>query len=52
MKVTFQISTDEHGLTATVSADGAQHPDLLDELSRRCVRLFAEGNASLPDEPE
>lgn len=48
--VTFQLSTDD--FTATVQADGPPHPDLLDELGRRCVRLFAEANASLPEASE
>ena len=45
--LTFQLVSE--GLTATVSTDVSIHPDLLDEMSRRCVRLFVEANASLPD---
>lgn len=47
--ITFQLSTED--FTATVQSDQVAHPDLLDELGRRCVRLFAEANASLPDPP-
>lgn len=50
MNVTFSLTTE--GFSATVSAQGDLHPDALDELSRRCVRLFVEANASLPDEPD
>ncbi len=45
--VTFQVEAD--GLIATVVTDESIHPDLLDELSRRCVRLFTEAHASLPE---
>lgn len=46
--VTFQLST-EH-FTATVQDDQPVHPDLLDELARRCVRLFVDAYTSLPDD--
>ncbi len=49
--VTFTLSTAE-GLRATVTSDGPAHPDLLDELSRRVVRIFVDANASLPDQAD
>jgi hypothetical protein len=45
--ITFQLSADDW-LTATVSTDEAIHPDLLDELAARCLRLFADGCAGFP----
>jgi hypothetical protein len=45
--VTFQLSTED--FTASVQADQPMHPDLLDELGARCVRLFLEAHAGLPD---
>lgn len=47
---TFQLSTDT--ITATVQTDGPVHPDLLDEMGARCIRLFAEGNDSLDYEDD
>ncbi len=46
--VTFSLAIDG-GMRATVTTDGPPHPDLLDELSRRVVRIFVDANASLPD---
>ncbi len=46
--MTFQLTSA--GLTAMVTKDGPVHPDLMDECVRRCVRLFVEANASLPDD--
>ena len=46
--MTFQLTSA--GLTAMVTKDGDVHPDLMDEMGRRCVRLFVEANASLPDD--
>ncbi len=47
--ITFQLTwADENGscMTAMTTADGEVHPDLLDELSTRCLVLFTEANAS------
>ena len=47
--ITFQLvwaAEDGSSMTAMTTADGEVHPDLLDELSCRCVRLFTEANAS------
>jgi hypothetical protein len=50
--ITFQLSADDW-LTATVSTDESIHPDLLDELGARCLRLFADACAGYPvDDPE
>ena len=48
--VTFQVSTES--LTVSVQHDGPTHPDLLDELSARCVQLFADTCATLVDETD
>ncbi len=48
--VTFTLYAG--GLTATTTADGTVHPDLMDELGRRCVRLFVEAYASMPEDIE
>lgn len=48
--VKFTITAN--GLVTSCEADGNLHPDLLDELSRRCVRLFVETNAALPDDED
>lgn len=48
--LTFQLSTED--LTATVQHDGSLNSDLLDDLARRCVRMFAEANETLPEEAE
>ncbi len=44
------FSLQSAGLTASVTKAGDVHPDLMDEMGRRCVRLFVEANASLPDD--
>lgn len=48
--VTFELTSGS--FAATVSTDGPLHPDLLDEMSTRCIRLFIDANASLPDEAD
>lgn len=45
--VTFQLSVGD--FTASVVWDEPVHPDLLDELGRRCVRLFADGYMNIPE---
>lgn len=50
MTLLVQLAT-EH-ITATVSSDDPVHPDLLDEMVARVIRLFEAGNNSLPEAEE
>ena len=43
MSISYQIS-DDNGLTIEVSAE-AEHPDLMDELATRAVRVLKESLA-------
>lgn len=45
----FTVQLTSGYLTASVTQDGEIHPDLMDEMAGRCLRLFVEANASLPE---
>ncbi len=50
--ITFQLTwaaEDGSCMTAMTTADGEIHPDLLDELSTRTLRLFTEASASFDE---
>jgi len=50
--VTVQLCYGADGeFTAVVSTDADPHPDLLDEMTTRCQRLFLDTQAALPDGP-
>jgi hypothetical protein len=48
--VTVQLIHGDFAAVITVDAD--PHPDLLDELTTRCKRLFLETQAELPEDSE
>lgn len=45
--ITASVTSDEASLRVEIQTDGAPHPDLLDEVCSRCLKLWTQVQAGL-----